>query len=38
MGFGGPLDCRGGIGFQCFADFAGFHENSLYTPLGLRVA
>ena len=21
-----------------FADFAGFYENGLYTPLGLRVA
>ena len=24
--------------FNVFADFAGFYENCLYTPLGLRVA
>ena len=24
--------------FNVFADFAGFYENGLYTPLGLRVA
>ncbi len=24
--------------FNLFADFAGFYENGLYTPLGLRVA